>query len=90
MSETVDLRALGILLHQVQGEVRGMRREMAMLRAQQGDLPTTSQFQAGLTEIDKQFVELGDSIAEKITSAIGERLGRIEEQLAAIAARLKP
>lgn len=81
MADTViDLRLLGT-------HVRALQRQMAMLQAGQAQLPTLDQFQAGLTAIDSQFAELGDTIAEKVTAALGEHLSEIATRLDALERR---
>jgi len=81
-SQTViDLTLLGT-------QVRSLQRQMAMLQAGQAQLPTLDQFQAGLSEIDKQFGELGDMIAKKVLQAIGGHLSDIAQRLTAIEAKL--
>lgn len=79
--KVVDLTMLGI-------QVRALQRQMAVLQAGQGQLPTLDQLQAGLTEIDKQFIELGDVIANKVTAAVGDQLADISRRLTAIEAKL--
>jgi hypothetical protein len=54
-------------------QVRALYRQMAIL-------------QAGLGEIDKQFTDLGNAIAGKVTAAIDDHLSAIEGRLAAIEA----
>jgi len=81
MADTViDLRLLGT-------HVRALQRQLAMLQAGQAHLPTLDQFQAGLTAIDSQFAELGDTIAEKVTAALGEHLSEIAARLDALERR---
>jgi hypothetical protein len=55
MSDTRD--AFGPLLAKVQAEMRSMKRDVAMLRAQVAELPTVAQFQAGLDAIDARITE---------------------------------
>lgn len=83
MSEktVLDLTLLGT-------QVRALQRQMAILQAGQQQLPTLDQFQAGLGEIDRQFGELGNAIAEKVTASIGDHLSTIDARLAAIEAKL--
>jgi hypothetical protein len=80
MSDTVDLRFLGT-------QVRALQRQLAILQAGQAQLPTLDQFQAGLSAIDAQFVELGNIIAEKVTEALSEQLGTIAARLDALERR---
>ena len=60
MSDNVDLNFLGQQVKEVQTELRAIKRDMAMLRAQQSELPTLAQFQAGLTAIDARVTELSE------------------------------
>ena len=77
----IDLTLLGT-------QVRALQRQMAMLQAGQAQLPTLDQFQAGLSEIDRQFGELAEVIAAKVTLAIGEHLSAVGDRLSAIEAKL--
>jgi len=81
MSETVSLELLGRQMQQMQADMRSLKRDMAMLRAQQSELPTLAQFQAGLTAIDERVTELVNGI-----SASNERM---EATLANIRAMLE-
>lgn len=83
MSETtnVDVTLLGT-------QVRALQRQVAMLQAGQAQLPTLDQFQAGLSEIDRQFHQLANTIAATVTAAIGDHLSAISARLAAIEAKL--
>ena len=56
MSETRD--AFGPLLAQLQAEMRSVKRDLAMIQAQQSELPTLVQFQSGLTSLDARMTEL--------------------------------
>jgi len=62
MSETVSLELLGRQMQQMQADMRALKRDMAMLRAQQSELPTLAQFQAGLSAIDERVTELMNGV----------------------------
>lgn len=66
MSVSLDL--LGSRVLALQSDIRSVRRELAMLRAQQGELPTAAQFQAGLDAVDQRITELH----QELLDAIGE------------------
>lgn len=75
MSETRD--AYGLLLQALQSDVRAIKRDMAMLRAQQGELPTVAQFQAGLQSLDDRVTELHTDMMAAIaalTALVREKL----------------
>jgi len=76
MSDNVELKLLGHQVKGIQTDLRAIKRDMAMLRAQQSELPTVAQFQAGLTALDARVTELADetnglirSLAEQIKDA---------------------
>lgn len=79
--DNVDIALLGT-------QVRALQRQVSMLQAGQAQLPTLDQFQAGLSEIDRQFGELGDMIAKKVLSAIGAHLSDIAQRLSSIERKL--
>lgn len=54
----VELKLLGQQLKEIQVDLRAIKRDMAMLHAQQRELPTVAQFQAGLTALDARVTEL--------------------------------
>jgi hypothetical protein len=87
MSATVDLTLVLHRLAEAQLDIRAIKRDLAMLRAQQAEFPTLAQFQAGLSAFDAQFVELGNIIAQKVTAAIGEHLDAIAARLDAMERR---
>lgn len=77
---TISLDLLGEQVKSLQADVRAIKRDLAMLRAQQSELPTVAQFQSGLTAIDERITEL----LEQNTQA----LARIEQMLADINSRV--
>jgi hypothetical protein len=60
MSDNPDLTLLGVQVKAMQSDLRAIKRDMAMLRAQQSELPSIAQFQAGLSAIDARMTELAD------------------------------
>jgi hypothetical protein len=78
MSETRD--AFGPLLQKLQADVRSIKRDLAMLRSQQSELPTMTQFETGLDAIDQRMTELVDGL--------GKSQNRIEVMLTDIARKL--
>lgn len=77
---TISLDLLGEQVKSLQADARAIKRDLAMLRAQQGELPTVAQFQSGLSSIDERITEL----LEQNTQA----LARIEQMLADINRRV--
>jgi len=58
MSDKLDLTLLMEGVKTLRSDVRAIKRDMAMLRAQNGELPSTAEFQAGLQAIDDRITEL--------------------------------
>lgn len=83
MSDARD--AFGPLLERVQAQMRSMRRDVSMLRAQVGEIPTVAQFQAGLDEIDARITETHT----ETMAAVDTRLAGIEEGVNSISAILR-
>ena len=84
---SISLDFLGEQVKAVQALVRAIQRDLAMLRAQQSELPSVAQFQAGLTEMDARFTELHAGIAKTLDTNT-EALARIEQLLADINSRV--
>jgi hypothetical protein len=84
------------LLERLQADARPVQRQTAMLQAGQAQLPTLDQLQAGLAELDRQFVGLPDviaqrvlaSVAETVIAAVREPLNALEGRIAAVEAKL--
>jgi len=55
---TASLEYLGKQVKNLQLIARSIQRDMAMLRAQQAELPTVAQFLAGLTSMDEHAIDL--------------------------------
>jgi hypothetical protein len=58
MDSTVSLELLGRHVTALQADMRALKRDMAMLRAQTAELPTVAQFMAGLADLDARVTEL--------------------------------
>jgi prefoldin subunit 5 len=54
---SISLEFLGEQVKALQTDLRSIKRDLAMLRAQQGELPTLAQFQSGLDSIDGRITE---------------------------------
>lgn len=66
MSGTLDLSLVLRRVGEAQTDIRAIKRDLAMLRAQQSELPTVAQFQAGLTDIDARMTDLHNEIMAAI------------------------
>ena len=77
MSDKLDLTLLMEGVKTLQSDVRAIKRDMAMLRAQNSELPSTAQFQAGLQSLDDRTTELHNvtmaALAE-LTALVREKL----------------
>lgn len=62
----VSLELLRGEMQQMQAEIRALKRDITMLRAQTATLPTMAQFQAGLTAIDQRITELHAEVRAEI------------------------
>lgn len=58
MSGTVDLTLLTQRVKELLNDIRAVRREMLMLRAQQNELPTSAQFSPRLAALDERVTKL--------------------------------
>jgi hypothetical protein len=66
VSGTLDLSLVLRRVGEAQTDIRAIKRDLAMLRAQQSELPTVAQFQAGLTDIDARMTDLHNEIMAAI------------------------
>lgn len=66
--DNIDLSLILRRVQEAQIDIRALKRETAMLRAQQSELPTIAQFQAGLTDLDARITELHNETVAAITA----------------------
>jgi len=87
LSPNVRLELLGKQMQQVQVELRSVKRQMDLLRAQQSELPTVAQFQAGLDAIDARVTELFGELQTPLAELQASQV-RVETMLTDIARKL--
>lgn len=72
-----DITLLGKNVQTLQVDMRAIKRELAMLRAQQSELPTVAQFQAGLDALDARISEA----QQETMAAIRELTALVQSKL---------
>jgi hypothetical protein len=85
---TISLEFLGEQVKALQTDLRSIKRDLAMLRAQQGELPTLAQFQSGLDAIDERMTELVGPIVTQFTETHLETMAAIQALTELVKAKL--